>query len=431
MEKINVVLPEKFDLVVGDTFQLFYTGVVQAPNPYVYNIVSICEEGRNCPRYFEITPKKEGQLRLKILVYGANREVLGSGETILNIALPVQPKKPVNVLCVGDSLTAGGQWPAEAMRRLVAEDGEPKGDGLKNINFIGTCKKGDVGYEGYGGWRWETYFTTAVGAMWIVCHTHDKTIEDQHSLWKDENGNIWQLETLAAEWLKFNRYMQHTGEMPGPGKLTAYKNVTHTSPIVMESTGPEGRSPFYDETSGKVDFKSYCERNGFDGIDIVYVLLGGNGHIEAFVEGLTIEEHCLANAEKARIFTNLVHESYPDAKVKILGMIPPSFNGGMGKSYGATLPLCDQYGYMCHVLKMNEIHEQWATSPEYKDFVEFVNVSAQFDGENNFPTEEKPVNTRNKKTEIVGINGAHPMEEGYMQVADAVYRNLVHEIKKY
>ena len=33
-KSIRIILPEKYDLVVGDTFQLFYRGVIEAPNPY-------------------------------------------------------------------------------------------------------------------------------------------------------------------------------------------------------------------------------------------------------------------------------------------------------------------------------------------------------------------------------------------------------------
>ncbi|MFA7637450.1 MAG: hypothetical protein WCX81_06775, partial [Monoglobales bacterium] len=253
---------------------------------------------------------------------------------------------------------------------------------------------------------------------------------DQHSLWQDENGNIWQLETIAAEWLKFNRYMQHKGQMPKPGELKAYKNATHLSPILMESTSEEKRSPFYDEKTGKVDFKSYCERNGFGGIDVFYIMLGANGTVEAYEAGMPIRDLCLQNAEKAKIIANLVHESYPDAKVKILGMTQASVNGGCGTSYGAIMPCCDGYGYNCYVLETNRVHQEWVKLPEYRDFVEFVNISGQFDVENSLPCVEMPVNTRSKKTEVIGINGVHPTEEGYMQIADAVYRNLIHTLGK-
>ena len=42
MDAIRVVLPKKNDLVVGDTFQLFYRGVVEAPNPFCYDILAVC-----------------------------------------------------------------------------------------------------------------------------------------------------------------------------------------------------------------------------------------------------------------------------------------------------------------------------------------------------------------------------------------------------
>ncbi|MFA7636763.1 MAG: hypothetical protein WCX81_03265 [Monoglobales bacterium] len=431
MEKISVVLPDKYSLVVGDTFQLFYRGVISAPNPYIYDIVSVCEKGKNRPRYFEFTPEQEGKYKLTISVYGPEKVLLGQGSTILDVAMPTQPSKPVNVLCVGSSTTAGGQWPSEAQRRLIANDGEPKGNGLKDINFIGTCRKGITGYEGYGGWRWDSYYTTAVGAMWAVCNTHNKTIEDQHSLWQDEKGNIWQLETLAREWLKFNRYMQHKGDMPKAGDtLTHYKNATNSEPIVLEKTSEEKKSPFYDDESGKVDFKKYCDRHGFGGIDVFYIMLGGNGTVEAYEAGLSIRDLCLENAEKAKIITRLVHKSYPNARVRIMGMMQASVNGGCGTSYGAIMPACDFNRYNCYVLETNKVHQEWVKLPEFKDYVEFVNISGQYDVENVMPVIEVPVNTRSKKTEIIGINGLHPTDEGYMMVADAVYRNLVHTIKE-
>ena len=55
--KVNVFMPKSYDLVVGDTFQLFYTGIIESPNPYGYAIVATCDKGKNFPRYFEFTTK--------------------------------------------------------------------------------------------------------------------------------------------------------------------------------------------------------------------------------------------------------------------------------------------------------------------------------------------------------------------------------------
>lgn len=429
-EKINVVLPQKYDLVVGDTFQLFYRGIVDAPNPFCYDILAICEKGRNYPRYFEFLPEEAGEFKLTVYVYGANKVLLGKGETLLCVAEPKAPTKPLNVLCIGDSLTAGGIWPEEVLRRLTATDGEPKGLGFSDINFIGTCKKGDAGYEGYGGWRWESYFPTSVNAMWVVSKINDKTIEDQHSLWKDENGNIWQLETIADDYLKFNRYLEHDAPRPESGVLVHYKNAKNTSPITIDSSSTEKKSPFYDEETNKISFSTYCKRNGFSGIDAVYIFLGANGRIEAYMAGLTNEEHCKNLAENGKNFVRLIHEEYPNAKINIMGLFVPSVNGGMGASYGAQLPYCDYYDFVRFVMELNKAYEEWTLLPEFRDYTEFVNTSGQFDSDNNMPNTEKSVNTRNKKTEIIGTNGVHPLPEGYLQIADAVFRNLVHLCKE-
>ena len=60
--------------------------------------------------------------------------------------------------------------------------------------------------------------------------------------------------------------------------------------------------------------------------------------------------------------------------------------------------------------------------------VDFINIAGQFDSENNIITSTRQVNVRNSKTEVYGANGVHPAYEGYMQIADAVYRNLSHKL---
>ena len=51
MNNVKLVLPDKFDLVKGDTFQLFYRGIVEAVNPYCYDILCLCPIGKNFPKY--------------------------------------------------------------------------------------------------------------------------------------------------------------------------------------------------------------------------------------------------------------------------------------------------------------------------------------------------------------------------------------------
>lgn len=424
-EKIHVVLPQRYDLVTGDTFQLFYRGVIAAPDPFCYDIVAVCDGGKNYPRYFEYTPETAGEHKLSIFVYDADKTLLGQGETILRVAKPKQPQKPVHVLCIGDSLTAGGIWPHEAYRRLTAQDGAPCGLGFHNIHFLGTCEKDGVFYEGYGGWTWNHYLKNGwepASAVWIQC-AHHKTEADQHSVWQDEAGSLWQLETIEADRLKFNRYRGHCNPKPECGALTHVKHAAHTDAIAVERSYFAKNNPFCNEQTGEADFKQYCEQNGFSGgIDYVYILLGWNGLLE---NTLPIPEHCKRLAEQGKQLVGRIRAAYPQAQIRVMGLQVPSVNGGTAASYGAELPYCDDYGLTLYVMELNKAYETWTLEPDYRDFMEFINISGQFDTDYNMPWTEKPANTRSARTEVVGINGVHPSEDGYMQIADAAFRNMV------
>ncbi len=425
---IGVVLPKYFNLVVGDTFQLFYRGVIEAPNPYVYDILSICDVGKNCPRYFEFTPDAAGEYKLTINVYSAQKELLGSGSTILRAIEPHEPKKPINVLCMGDSITQNGAWPCEAYRRLTAEDGEPRGLGYKNINFVGTKRREDIGYEGYGGWVWKTFVTKNPTGVWFTCE-HNMDASDQHSTWRDENGNLWKLETITSKMLKLLRLGNFSSYPSVNSHLTHVENATHKDSIKIDKYADEAKTPFFNEEKGALDFTWYMERCGVDKIDYIYIMLGGNEIADSPVSvDLSSPDEtkalCERVAENAKEFIAIAREGFPGVKIKIMGLTVPSITGGMGASYGAKLPYCDKYGYSRYVLELNEAYENLCSNPEYSEYLEFINVSAQFDSEYAFPTVEKAVNIRCKQTEPVGTNGLHPTHEGYLMIADAVFRSM-------
>ena len=152
--------------------------------------------------------------------------------------------------------------------------------------------------------------------------------------------------------------------------------------------------------------------------------------MEAYVAGWDLEQQCRELVNKGKEFVRLLRKDYPNARVRIMGLLLCSVNGGVGTSYGAQLPCCDDYGTARFVMALNQAYEAWTKEPEYRDFMEFVNLSAQFDVDNNMPSMLKPVNTRSKQTEVIGTNGAHPLLEGYLQIADAVYRDMVHMLQE-
>ncbi len=425
--KIRVCLSKRYDLVVGDTFQLFYRGIIEAPNPYCYSIVAICEVGKNFPRYFEYTPQKPGEHKLTVSVYNAERVLLGTATTVLNVVEAKAPSKKLNVLCVGDSLTQCGTWVNELYRRIAKTDGEPKGLGFENVNFIGSCKKEDVCFEGYGGWQWVSYTSSKPGAVWVEA-PNSKSVEDQHSLWKDDNGYIWQIETLQVDYLKLNRYKDHDGPKPEKGFLTHYKNAVNTSPIEIFSSSPERPNPFYDAQTKSVNLKSYAQKLGVDDVDFVYILLGANGLMRQIALNNTKHEYCKIVKEEARLLVDLMKKGFPNAKITLVAPPIPSIFGGTGNNYGAELPFTDNYDITHYIMELNMAYESLANEDGYKDFVDFVHLAGQFDTEYSYPCTQKPVNSRSSTMERLDTNAFHPTKEGKMQIADAIYRNFVKNI---
>lgn len=351
--KVNVFLPERYELVAGDNFQLFYRGVVQAVDPYGYHIRVVCPKGKAYPRYFEWKPGTGdvGSYELQLQVLDNNGNLLGEDTTTLIVRQAVSPKQDINVLCIGDSLTANGIWPAEAYRRLTASDGSPAGSGLKNIHFVGTrtatVSSTTIGYEGTGGWTWASYL----------------------------------------------------------GK----------------------NSPFYDEQTGTISFKTYCRENDIDGIDVLCVMLTWNYQSTPSNTYVNLEGGHFANARK---LLDVLHSEYPNATVRVMGLQIPCQRGGLAAGYGADGGMSDSYGMLISAMHYNAGLERLCALEQYADFVEYVDIAGQFDTDNNMPSKKKPVNDRNDTTEIVGTDGIHPTTAGYKQIADAIYRALCHEIAK-
>ncbi|MBP5407537.1 MAG: hypothetical protein J6Y42_00170 [Bacilli bacterium] len=147
---IQVHLASKYYLVVGDTFQLFYRSVVQAVNPYGYYIKLTGTVGHQYNRYFEFQPTSKGTYDLKLEVCDDNGVVYGSGTTTLVVNdKTVSSSTTKNILCIGDSLTAGGYWTKQGYTRYTNAGGK--------INLLGTITSSGVKHEGIGGWQWSTF----------------------------------------------------------------------------------------------------------------------------------------------------------------------------------------------------------------------------------------------------------------------------------
>lgn len=407
-------LPEKYDLVVGDTFELFYKGVFNALDTDYYDFELTFSDnvnrGKAWKRKYEYTPTEAdvGEKVLNIVVRGNDGVEIERKTVALNIvAAPKNPTSQRNVLCVGDSLTEGGVWCHELHRRLTASSGSPVGYGLSNINFIGTCEKDGTKYEGYGGWTFGSYNTAQNSDKFMnIYGAFSKTANDQHAVYADSNGVQWKLETTGASHIKIIR-VSASGTLPSSGSLTWVSGGENTDAITYTSSEMASGNPFWNESKQANDFVAYSEKFGVRIIDHVYILLGWNNTS-------TAEESYKANA---RAFIDGLRTDFPNCKITLLGLQVPS-RDGFANNYGVSWKYYEKLQFVWDL-------QQWYMdlAMEY-DGIEFVQISGQFDTEYNMSTMNASANLRNSTAVSVGSNGVHPATSGYLQIADAVLRNI-------
>lgn len=421
LNPIVVSLPDKIYAVVGDTLQLFYRGMIQAVDPYRYDIVVACSKGKQTPRYFEYTPTVSdvGTTSFKITVKDDNRNILATKSCeLVTVNLVKAPASDLKVMCFGDSLTSPGTWCAEADRRLTGEGGTPVGKELTNISFVGSKKNGTTGYFGVGGWTWNHYTQPLKDYAWRfqVSGVSGLTIGVIYL----QNGVEYKIEEVNITEGTGNILCSTTTETtPDPSGTLTKKEGSGDATITYSAVSEDSRNPLWDTAQNKMSFIPYANEVADGRVDVVYTLLTWNGLSSGKTDFSSI-------IEQIKVFADTLHAEFPNAKLKIMGVQVPSVRGGMGSSYGATGgAYADGYAMVVTAFNMNKAYQDFANQEEYKDFVEFVNVSSQFDTEYSMPHSDKAVNTRSTVKEWVDTNGVHPSNEGYYQIADVVYRNFI------
>ena len=158
----RLTLPTDISAVVGDTLQVFARGVIEHPDPHRLAQSWVSAKGSAFPRFWEFTPAggDVGTTVLTVTVVDREQAVTNTGSTNIVVKEAANPSALKTVACIGDSLTAGAEWPQEAYRRLTQSGGTPAGKGFANYDFVGAVPFGSYptqGCFGTGGWTYSTY----------------------------------------------------------------------------------------------------------------------------------------------------------------------------------------------------------------------------------------------------------------------------------
>jgi hypothetical protein len=414
---IDVNLQDTIYAIVGDTLQLFYRGMLPVKNPYNYDILLSCSKGVQYPRYYEYTPvlADVGTVTFKIDIKDNKGNVLGTKTCNLITKAAVQsPSSTKVVLGVGDSLTSQFNWGKETYRRLTGSGGTPAGIGLTNISFRGRITGSGIGWEGNGGWSWTSYATAGVTAFRFVV----SGVVTPPAIGATYTHNSGTYTVAEVNITGGSGEIRCTGTTTPTASGTLTKATgTGDASIAFSSFTQDAGNPFW--RNGALDFANYVNTYMDGACDVIYFLLTWNTQSANRTDFSSM-------ITTAKVLIDHIHTNFPNTKVKIMGIQLPSLNGGMGANYGADGTVyADTFGMVKTVLNMNIAYQDWCNEESYSSFCEFVNVSSQFDSENNMQEADTLVNVRSVKVEKRGTNGVHPAMEGYYQIGDVMFRNFI------
>lgn len=420
--------------VVGDKIQLYYNSFVHHIGDYSLNIV--CNKGRNYKRYWEYTPTSSdvGTVTMTIQLLDIDGKVIEEKQVSIVTKEAVNKPSQTNVLFVGDSLMMLGQQPIEVSRRLKGTTGiatSPSPFALSNFYIKGRKMNADqsVGWEGTGGWTWNSYLlsTGNPGIRFTVSDITDirpgtiYTIQGFTQKVEISEINTTESTVFGIYYGKGDIY-NNPELLPQTGSLTTsgqgQKTINYTAAVI------ETFQPFWNYDTNQFDISSYVDKYLDGHVEYICILLGSNSII-----GMNPYTGDITNVlNQAKELITKIHEQIPNAIICVGTEALKSQNGGIGTSYAASgvsgSYLIPSWNYKFH--KLNDAYRTLEEDEVFSQYVKVIDLCAQTDSEYAFNYTEVDVNTRvTTDKERRGTDGVHPNNQGYWMMADAWFRALL------
>lgn len=443
----DTFLPAKVYGVIGDTLQIFRRSVVVSQEPYAKYLDFTCGQGKVYERYLEITPEKVNgavptglTIKHRLINDNFKKSEQKTSSLIVADKPTTSPANNINVLCIGASTTAGGQWPSELKRRLTGTGGTPTADGLTNITFVGRKALGTastrpvaVNVEATGGWTWKSFYTPKNAIRFTVSGV---TSVDVGTVYSYTNANS-ELVKVAVQEVNITEGIgeircTYASDSVGrwvegddtSGTLTRVGNSGGDATIAYSSAVSETYCPFYDDTNEEPDFTEYADMYCNGNID---VLIAYMGNVNEGIRGDSSDEKIEEVINDMKVLLDTLHTDFPNAKVIIGTAALP--NAYYGYEYNYSAASANKSWSMTYGLfRYAKAVEEFLAGDDYKDWCFYAGTTTEVDSENAYPVSTKNANTRSERKDVIGTNGAHPTLEGYQMVADSMYRCFVNTI---
>lgn len=442
-------MPKKVFGVIGDTLQIFRRSVVVSNDPYRQYLDFVCGQGKIFERYLQIVPEKvSGAVPTNLTIKHCliADDFTKSEEQTSNLVLADRPSSSpasnINVLCIGASTTASGQWPSELKRRLIGtrDSGTPAADGLENITFVGRMELAaasgsrpvTVNVEATGGWTWKTFYTPQEAIRFTVSGVTSVDVGTVYS-YTDVNNKLVKISvaevnvTSGSGDIRFLFSYNTVGKgLPADasGTLTRVSSSGGDATIAYSAAEKETYCPFYDEQTEQPDFAHYASLYCDNQIDVLVAYMG---NVNEGIRGDSTDEQIATKVGNMKTLLDAFHADFPSGKV-IVG-IAALANPWYGYEDDYTAASANKtwslrYGLYRYVKAV----ETFLQGNDYKDWCYLADTYAEVDSESGYPTTTKPANTRTNRLDVIGSNGAHPNIEGYQMIADSMYRCFVNTI---
>lgn len=198
---------------------------------------------------------------------------------------------------------------------------------------------------------------------------------------------------------------------------TAIAREGHTGRTYSWFESDEG-SPFVFSVGGHVDFTQYVSSNEFSNPDIIYILLGTNDLVGYALKTTSQIEAVAVSCDS---LVSAAIEQIPGVMVVIGMTIPPSYSqDAWGNNYGNA---GTRWFHKVNMLKFaRALKARYGASGTLKNAqVSLHPVYVNLDTEHNMMYSETAYNTHTAQVYNKQTNGVHPSEEGYNQMADAIW----------
>ncbi len=151
-EGLRLTLPPDIYYNPYADISMYYKNVIYNPGTFPYEFkVSKCPGTDHKDRYtFDVRRKSSADFRMKVKIKGRGVRGKETGRSMVHYTLSGKiPEDTVNILIIGNSLTARGIYPAKVQSFLQ--------DSVHfSVKFLGTKTSNGGIHEGYGGktWKW-------------------------------------------------------------------------------------------------------------------------------------------------------------------------------------------------------------------------------------------------------------------------------------